>query len=100
MNTLKTEDNFSVEYRTIQQAKLANKTTNIKNPKDWTIIKFGATPLITYKGHIYLPPSLATTVVDWYQVNLAQPDATRTYKTIAQIFFVFHLHTTDTTIIH
>eukprot|EP00957_Ditylum_brightwellii_P155841 11863869-Ditylum_brightwellii.AAC.1 len=81
MNALEVEDNFPVEYRTIQKVQLADKTTDIKNPKDWTIVKFGDTSLLTYKGRIYLPSSLATTVANWCHVNLAHHGATRTYKT-------------------
>eukprot|EP00957_Ditylum_brightwellii_P016294 1225590-Ditylum_brightwellii.AAC.1 len=64
MNVLEDNADFPVDYRTIQKSQLADKTTNVKGPKDWTVVKVANTPLLTYKGRIYLPPSLANTVAE------------------------------------
>eukprot|EP00957_Ditylum_brightwellii_P074754 5681414-Ditylum_brightwellii.AAC.1 len=38
MNVLEDKADFPVEYRTIQKSQLANKTTDTKDPKDWTVV--------------------------------------------------------------
>eukprot|EP00957_Ditylum_brightwellii_P137761 10502389-Ditylum_brightwellii.AAC.1 len=56
------EDDFPMDHRIIQAAQLADKTTNVSDPKNWTVTHFGQTPLLTYKGCVYLPHFLSSRV--------------------------------------
>eukprot|EP00957_Ditylum_brightwellii_P081530 6202543-Ditylum_brightwellii.AAC.1 len=85
------EDNFHLDHCVMQSAQLADKVSNVSDPKIWTIIRFDQTPLLTYNGRIYLPHPLSSSVAEWYHLNLNHPGITRTYKTIAQIYFAFDL---------
>eukprot|EP00957_Ditylum_brightwellii_P175703 13378282-Ditylum_brightwellii.AAC.1 len=38
------DDIFPLDHRVIQSAQLADKRTNVSNPKSWTFIRFGQTP--------------------------------------------------------
>eukprot|EP00957_Ditylum_brightwellii_P019874 1499515-Ditylum_brightwellii.AAC.2 len=74
-------DAFPVDYAVIHKAQRHDKTADVKDPKNWLVVKFGNVPLLTCKGRIYLSSNIAKRVVAWYHLSLQHPGETHTYMT-------------------